>query len=128
MKRWIAMFASVLALTLVAAVAVAVARARGRPADELPAVGQTYVFVVDSADVAAEVLERPRGGWVKVRLLEKAGGRGAACGQRAPGETWINLQRVALIAAVPPGEDEGPDEAPQLPGPAGRPACQAPSL
>jgi hypothetical protein len=128
MKRWIAVVGSALALSLMAAVAVAVTRESGRPADDFPAVGQTYVFVVDSADVAAEVLERPRGGWVKVRLVERAEGCGAACANRPLGESWINLQRVALIAVVPPGEDEGPDEAPKMPGPAGRPVCQAPSL
>ena len=128
MTRWIAVFGSLLALSLVAAVALAVAREAGRPGDDFPAVGQACVFVMDSTEVAAEVLERPRGGWVKVRLLERAGGCGAACGKRPLGETWINLQRVALIAAVPPGEDEGPDDAPKLPGPAGRPVCQTPSL
>ena len=115
MKRWIAVFGSVLALSLMAAVAVAVARERNRPADDFPAVGETYVFVVDSAEVAAEVLERPRGGWVKVRVLERAAACGAACVDRPPVETWINLQRVALITAVPPGGADEPDGAPRKP-------------
>jgi hypothetical protein len=119
MKRWIAVFGSVLALGLLAAVALAVARQRDRPADDFPVVGQTYVFVVDSADLGAEVLERPRGGWVKVRLLERAGGCGAACDNRPLGETWINLQRVALITPVPPGGADEPDGAGKPPEPPG---------
>ena len=121
MKRWITVFGSLLALSLVAAVAVAVARETGRPADDFPAVGQTYVFVVDSAKVTAEVLERPRGAWVKVRLLESVGACGAACPNRPLGESWINLQRVALIAAVPPGGAEEPDGDGRRPAPAERP-------
>ena len=121
MKRWIAVFGSVVVLSLLAAVAVAVARERGQPADDFPAVGQTYVFIVDSADVAAEVLERPRGGWVKVRIVEKARACGAACGNHPLGEAWINLQRVALIAAVPADIVDGPDEAPGKPAPAEKP-------
>jgi hypothetical protein len=117
MKRWITVFGSLLALSLVAAVAVAVARETGRPADDFPAVGQTYVFVVDSAKVTAEVLERPRGGWVKVRLLERSGACGAACANQPLGESWINLQRVALIAAVPPGAAEEPGWAAKQPVP-----------
>ena len=117
MKRWIAAFGSVLVLGLVAAVAVAVARDRGRTADDFLAVGQSYVFVVDSADVAAEVLERPRGGWVKVRVLERAAACGAACANQPLGESWINLQRVALIAAVPPGAAEEPGWAAKQPVP-----------
>ena len=117
MKRWIAVFGSVLALSLMAAVAVAVARERGRPADDVPAIGQTYVFVMDSSEVAAEVLERPRGGWVKVRLLERSGACGAACANQPLGESWINLQRVALIAAVPPGAAEEPGWAAKQPVP-----------
>jgi hypothetical protein len=121
MKRRIAVFGSVLALSLMAAVAVAVARERGRPADDVPAIGQTYVFVMDSSEVAAEVLERPRGGWVKVRLLERAGGCGAACANRPlVAESWINLSRVALIAAAPPGDEEPAGPAVR-PGPAERP-------
>jgi hypothetical protein len=119
MKRWIAVFGSVLALGLLAAVALAVARERDRPADDFPAVGQTYVFVVDSADLAAEVLERPRGGWVKVRLVERAGGCRAACVNEPLGETWINLQRVALITPVPPGVADEPDGAGKQPEPPG---------
>ena len=118
MKRWIAVFGSVLALSLMAAVAVAVARERNRPADDFPAVGQTYVFVVDSAEVAAEVLERPRGGWVKVRLLERAGRCGGECLDRPLAETWINLQRVALITAVPPDAADEPDGGMKKPEPA----------
>ena len=118
MKRWIAAFGSVLVLGLVAAVAVAVARDRGRTADDFLAVGQSYVFVVDSADVAAEVLERPRGGWVKVRVLERAAACGAACVDRPPVETWINLQRVALITAVPPDAADEPDGGMKKPEPA----------
>ena len=118
MKRWIAAFGSVLVLGLVAAVAVAVARDRGRTADDFLAVGQSYVFVVDSADVAAEVLERPRGGWVKVRVLERAAACGAACVDRPPVETWINLQRVALVTAVPPGAADEPDGDMKKPEPA----------
>ena len=121
MKRWIAVFGSVSVLILLVAVAVAVARDRGQPTDDLLAVGQTYVFVVDSADVAAEVLERPRGGWVRVRILEKARACGAACGNQTLGEAWINLQRVALIAAVPADIVDGPDEAPGKPAPAEKP-------
>ena len=121
MKRWIAVFGLVLVLSLMAAVAVAVARERNRPADDFPAVGETYVFVVDSADVAAEVLERPRGGWVKVRIREKARACGAACGNQPLGEAWINLQRVSLIAAVPADIVDGPDEAPGKPAPAEKP-------
>jgi len=121
MQRWIAVFGSVLALSLMAAVAVAVARERSRPADDFPAVGETYVFVVDSSEVAAEVLERPRGGWIKVRLLERSGACGAACASRPLGEGWINLQRVALIAAVPPGVAEEADGAVKRPVPDQRP-------
>ena len=119
MKRWITVFGSLLALSLVAAVAVAVAWETGRPADDFPAVGETYVFVVDSTELAAEVLERLRGGWVKVRLLERSGGCGAACTSRPPEVTWINLQRVALITAVPPGVAEEPEGAVKKPEPPG---------
>jgi hypothetical protein len=120
MKRWIAVFGSVLVLSLMVVVAVAVARERGRPADDFPAVGQTYVFVVDSAYLAGEVLERPRDGWVKVRLLEQSVGCGAACPNKPLGETWINLQRAALIAVVTPDEADGPDGAAKKPAPAPR--------
>jgi hypothetical protein len=121
MKRWIAVSGSVLALTLVAAVAVGVGQERSRPTDDFPAVGQTYVFVVDAAEVAAEVLERPRGGWVRVRLLERSGACGAACANRPLTESWINLQRVALIAAVAPGVAGEPDGAVKQPVPDQRP-------
>jgi hypothetical protein len=56
-------------------------------------VGKTYRFVFtrpEMKDVVAELLETPRPGWAKVRVLH---------GERAT-ESWINLSAVAMVVPV----------------------------
>jgi hypothetical protein len=68
--------------------------AQAVPGEQVGEVGKTYRFVFtrpEVKDVVAELLEPPRQSWAKVRVH-----RGAA-----PTLSWINLNAVAMIVAVP---------------------------
>jgi hypothetical protein len=58
---------------------------------EMLVVGQTYVFTGEPT-VIGEVLEPPRGQWVKVRVRNTSSIPAQA--------TWVNLQRVQAISLV----------------------------
>jgi hypothetical protein len=100
MSRWLAIVGSVAVVGLVVVLAGS-ARQKdaptgkenpGHPCDAL-IVGKPYVFCVEGEELPVEVLESPRGNWVKVRSL--AGDQASLLK-----ETWINLDRVGLIARV----------------------------
>src|SRR5712692_2547898 len=60
---------------------------------DLLVVGQTYVFTGDPT-IIGEVLEKPRGNWVQVRIVNKS---------KIPAKiTWVNLKQVKAVSLVDP--------------------------
>jgi hypothetical protein len=98
MKRWLA-FLGIASLLVAAVVALGAAghlpNALG-PAGVLR-VGETYVFAAVSAEIVGEVLEEPRGGWVRIKLMDK---EGCGTGHLPVTGTWLNLGQVTFICAV----------------------------
>jgi hypothetical protein len=101
MKRWIVPTAVVLLVALVP-LFVAASRAIYTPAGPRATapltppieVGKTYGFGVSGSDLAARVLEEPRGDWLKVEVRDGAKVQ----------VVWLNLLQVSYVQPDPPAD------------------------
>ncbi len=93
MKRWSWALGLVAVVAVTVGLTVAVDRiGQSSETSEILVTGQTYVFTTGDPTLVGEVVEAPRGEWVRVRLLNNTGTPAKS--------TWVNLRLVKAISAV----------------------------